>query len=297
MSDTDSTGGASHPIPQYYARKLYSRARSVLRSAAHLGFQLGTSRHYTIASVFVAVVSGAILLAGAHPGGNSSQSIYVLSLAPHPNEVALAEQRLWSDLTAQFHEAAQQTNTEVRVGYFGLCARLINQSGWECTKNGESLFTRLGPDATDTINILRLADDFKSSVLFPGLVIGAMALSVLCFIGLSTTIDWHRQSGRHVHSGSEISIVSSHSAVMRLCVASSALASVLMLAAALWQHVAAACAVAVIEGVAQGYISGCVGGAAASLVWLSFATTAMTTFGAWVMYRMAKRQDCLWEEA
>lgn len=112
----------------------------------------------------------AILLAGAHPGGNSSQSIYVLSLAPHPNEVALAEQRLWSDLTAQFHEAAQQTNTEVRVGYFGLCARLINQSGWECTKNGESLFTRLGPDATDTINILRLADDFKSSVLFPGLV-------------------------------------------------------------------------------------------------------------------------------
>jgi hypothetical protein len=94
----------------------------------------------------------------------------VLSLAPYPKEIALAEQDTWSNLTLQFHEAAQQTNTEVRVGYFGVCARLIDKSDWECTKNGESVFARFGPDATDTIDILRLAANFKSDVIFPGLM-------------------------------------------------------------------------------------------------------------------------------
>jgi hypothetical protein len=98
------------------------------------------------------------------------QGVYVLFLAPHPKEVPLAEQDLWSNLTVQFHGAAQQTNTEVRVGYFGLCARLVDGSGWACMENGDSLFTRFGPDATDTMNILPLADKFKSGVMFPGLV-------------------------------------------------------------------------------------------------------------------------------
>jgi hypothetical protein len=61
-----------------------------------------------------------------------------------------------------------------------------------------------------------------------------------------------------------------------------------MLAAALWQHVAAAGAVAVIEAVAQGYISGHVGGAAVALVWLSFTTTAVATLGVCGMVKIMK---------
>jgi hypothetical protein len=112
----------------------------------------------------------AVLLAGAHPRAGNLRGVYVLSLAPHRKEVALAELDLWSNLTVQFHGAAQQANTEVRVGYFGLCARLMDTSGWECMENGDSLFKRLGPDTTDALNIVRLADNFKSDVMFPGLV-------------------------------------------------------------------------------------------------------------------------------
>jgi hypothetical protein len=62
-----------------------------------------------------------------------------------------------------------------------------------------------------------------------------------------------------------------------MCIAASALASALMLIAALWQHVAAACAVATIEAVAQDYVVGHVGTVAAALVWVSFTTSAMAT--------------------
>lgn len=94
----------------------------------------------------------------------------MLSLAPYAKEATVTEQGLWSNLTVQFYEAAQQAKVEVRVGYFGLCARLINTGDWACTGGSGSLIVGFGPDATDAMDIMNLAERFKSEVILPGLM-------------------------------------------------------------------------------------------------------------------------------
>jgi hypothetical protein len=203
----------------------------------------------------------AVLLAGAHSGGSNLRDVYVLSLAPCAKEAPLSEQDSWSNITTQLYKAAQQANVEVRVGYFGLCARLIKADEWACIESSESLLTGFGPAAADSMDIMSLAERFKSDVVLPWLMsvrrerdnvnlveflgsIGAMALSLLSCVGLSTL----------------------SRATMRLCISVSALASALILVAALWQHIAAACAVAVIGTVIQDYVVGHVGTAGVALV-------------------------------
>jgi hypothetical protein len=97
-----------------------------------------------------------------------------------------------------------------------------------------------------------------------------MALSTLCFVGLSTFPGWQEEDDCRIKPFPGRSVV-------RLCTSASALAFTLMLAAALWQHIAAACAVSVIEAMSQGYVVGHVGIAAAALVWLSFVASAVAT--------------------
>jgi hypothetical protein len=103
-----------------------------------------------------------------------------------------------------------------------------------------------------------------------------MALSILCLVGLSAFPRWRAERDVRTGSFTHIKPLPSFS-VMRLCIAASALASALALIAALWQHIAAACAVAVIGAASEGYVVGHVGTSAVVLVWLSFFTTSVAT--------------------
>jgi hypothetical protein len=94
----------------------------------------------------------------------------MLSLSSRGGEVALTEQHMPSNLTDQLRKAAQQTNVEVRVGYFGMCARLTNASEWTCMSGSESLVRSFGADATDALGVLRLAERFKTDVVFSGMM-------------------------------------------------------------------------------------------------------------------------------
>ena len=81
-----------------------------------------------------------------------------------------------------------------------------------------------------------------------------------------------------------------------LCVVSSALSMMFMLASALWQHVAAASAKSLIEAGSQRFAVAHVGAAAMALVWLGFMFSAVVTlfFAALVLYY--KRLDRLYDD-
>jgi hypothetical protein len=106
--------------------------------------------------------------------------------------------------------------------------------------------------------------------------IGAIALSILCFIALASFPSWREETDER--TGSEIDIKPFPSGkILMLCVISSALTMMFMLASSLWQHVAAASAKSLIEAGSQGFAAAHVGGAAMALVWLGFMFSAVVT--------------------
>lgn len=109
--------------------------------------------------------SAAFLIAGTNPGTSSLNNIFILSLSPGIVE----ETEMQSNFTSQLREAALGTSLEIRVGFFGLCARRIGQEIWTCSSSRSSLAEALGPSVADDLNLLGIAEHFRSEVIFPGL--------------------------------------------------------------------------------------------------------------------------------
>lgn len=74
-----------------------------------------------------------------------------------------------SNFTSQLREAAQGTALEIRVGFFGLCARRVGQEIWTCGSSRSSLVQALSPSVPDDLNLLGIAEHFRTEVIFPGL--------------------------------------------------------------------------------------------------------------------------------
>ena len=100
--------------------------------------------------------------------------------------------------------------------------------------------------------------------------IGSIALSALSFALLATFPGWHKE--HDPRTGSDIDIKPFPSRpVSQLCMFALGMASLFSLAAALWQHVAAASAAYMVSTTSQGYLSGHVGATAMALAWIAFA--------------------------
>ena len=67
------------------------------------------------------------------------------------------------------------------------------------------------------------------------------------------------------------------------CCFALALASIFLLASALWQHVAAAAASSLTAAISQGFLQGSIGPTATALVWLSFALMTISFAGTLVI--------------
>lgn len=125
--------------------------------------------------------------------------------------------------------------------------------------------------------------------------IGAIALSVLCFVALTSFPDWHEENNGD--TGSEIWVKPFPSrSTLTLCLVGSALSMMFMLASALWQHVAAASTKSLIEAGSQGFAAAHVGAAAMALVWIGLMSSAVVTvyFAALLLYY--RRLDRLTDE-
>jgi len=108
---------------------------------------------------------------------------------------------------------------------------------------------------------------------------------MLCFVALTSFPGWHEEN--YGDTGSEVWVKSFPSRrLLMLCLVSSGLNMMFMLASALWQHVAAASAKSLIEAGSQGFAAAHVGGAAMALVWLGFTLNAVVTlyFAALISY-------------
>ncbi|KAK4557013.1 hypothetical protein LTR86_005994 [Recurvomyces mirabilis] len=127
-----------------------------------------------------------------------------------------------------------------------------------------------------------MADHFSNEVIFPGLLFGAIAFAVLCFVGLATFPGWHDEVDERTGSEIEVKPFPSRN-VAKICLFASGLATLLALTAALWQHIAAAAAASMVEEATGNGVSGHVGAAAAALAWLGFGLSGLATIGIAVM--------------
>lgn len=109
--------------------------------------------------------SVAFLVAGTNPSGRSLNNIFILSLSPG----SAGEVELESNFTSQLREAALGTSMEIRAGYFGLCARRVDLEAWTCSSSRAALIEAMGPSVPDDLNLLGIAEHFRTEVIFPGL--------------------------------------------------------------------------------------------------------------------------------
>ena len=125
------------------------------------------SRHPCQSTVYRLLLTStsAFLVAGTNPTARSLNNIFILALSPGD----VGETELESSFTSQLREAALGTSLEIKVGYFGLCARRIGLETWTCSSSHVALGEALGPNVPDALNLLGMADHFRTEVIFPGL--------------------------------------------------------------------------------------------------------------------------------
>nr|POE51864.1 hypothetical protein CFP56_26071 [Quercus suber] len=188
-----------------------------------------------------------------------------------------------SPSSSLFHQAASGGKVTVRAGYFGLCAQSGDQGSWICAAGASGLSLILVDGGrNDPLNALGLAERFKSDVVFPGLLIGAMAFTGLAFILLATFPGWHEENDARTGEMVDVRPFPNRQ-VSIVAFFALAMATVFMLASALWQHVAAASAATLIASTSQGSLSGHVGAAASALAWASFVLVILSCIGILVM--------------
>jgi len=107
----------------------------------------------------------AFLVAGTNPSASSLNSIFILALSPGSVEQTEVE----SNFTSQLREAARGTALNIRVGFLGLCAHQSDLETWTCSSIRSSLMEALGPSVPDALNLLGMAEHFRTEVVFPGL--------------------------------------------------------------------------------------------------------------------------------
>ncbi|SMQ48935.1 unnamed protein product [Zymoseptoria tritici ST99CH_3D7] len=234
--------------------------------------------HVLMILIMCSWILSALLLAGCTSSSSTTSSIYLLSITYHDRSDSSGA------ASTIFGNASTGGSVTVRAGYLGICARAADQEPWICASGASGLGMAFAGSGTerDPLDALQWAQRFKSDVVFPGFVFGAIALSALAFFGLSTFPGWHEE--RDTRTGSDIVVKPFPSRpVSRACLFLLAFASLFLMTSALWQHVAAATAASIISTSTQGYLSGSVGPAAAVLVWLALAFTAVAGIGILVM--------------
>jgi hypothetical protein len=147
----------------------------------------------------------------------------------------------------------------------------------------------------DSLNIIQWAERFKSDVVFPGFVFGAIALSAIAWLGLATFPGWHEEHDARTGEDIDIKPFPSRS-VSHMCLFMCCLATLFLLTSALWQHVAAATAASIISSSTQGYLSAHVGPAAATLIWLAWALLVLPGIGLLVLIWSIRLLDRLTDE-
>ncbi|KAF1813000.1 hypothetical protein P152DRAFT_503658 [Eremomyces bilateralis CBS 781.70] len=221
------------------------------------------------------ILSGeSLVLAGCTNSSSFGRSVYVLSLTYQHTAAPPTSTDLFRNISDILSTASESLDVTVRVGYFGLC--INDGSGWRCHRSVPGLGTTGAPN--DPLMVVEMGRRYKDEVLFPGLLIGAMGISLLVIVALSTFPGWHEETDEETGSVTEVKPFPSR-AVSQCALAATFLASFFTLISAMWQHVSAAAAIATLEVSLLGVITAHVGAVATAFVWLQLLLLVLVTLG------------------
>ncbi|PSN63716.1 hypothetical protein BS50DRAFT_623427 [Corynespora cassiicola Philippines] len=259
----------------------------------HIGF------HYLIiVAVALAAVFSIILLAGA--GSNSlGASVFLVQFGYSTPEATQNDYfGPWENITRSALKLSSQSKLRIRVGYFGVCGSGDDQGQWICKGSVSSLMATRR--FTDPLGIAKMAEDAKSEVFFPGLLLASTGLAFIAVILLIRYPGWQAgwQEEIKEDTGSDVSTKIEPYPFNNLilsCLSATALGAIFTLTSALWQHTAAATAATLLEISAVSAVKASVGNTGMALGWLAFVfwltSFIMVSMSIWAIILVNKFPD------
>lgn len=206
-------------------------------------------------------------------------NIYILRLS-YTNSTPSDLNSVTRALSETLDSAKGSSQLEVRTGYFGMCVR---QRGivWLCSSDANGLAQQIGPE-NDPLNLIGTASKFKDDVIFSGLLFMAVVIAFVCTTLLSTFPGWRAE--RDYNTGSDVDVKPFPSwPVSQVALAQAFVAAVLLLIAALWQHVGAVGSATMAETANYGNVKTSIGTGAMAMAWAGFTIEMCVTIGLLVM--------------
>ncbi|KAF1997859.1 hypothetical protein P154DRAFT_622081 [Amniculicola lignicola CBS 123094] len=223
--------------------------------------------HHVIMMIVVcAATVSAILVAGCG-SSHIGPRVYLLKLSYlNSEEPPNTTPGFWGNITVSAFEAVRSTHLTVRLGYFGICAK-DDRDSWVCRGNAAELTAIRRFE--DPLGITLTANKLKDDVFFPGLLLGSTGLAIVVLVLFCFFPSW--EEGRDFETGSDLGVMSfPNRRILKLCSASSGLATLFAFTSALWQHTSAAAASTVLEMTTGLVVKASVGTVGTALVWLGF---------------------------
>ncbi|KAJ5663109.1 hypothetical protein N7507_003840 [Penicillium longicatenatum] len=237
----------------------------------------------------------AILLAGCTTSDNLS-NVYLLSLRYTNNSEAVKPAQVSTLIQSTVYNISQTgsgSTFEVRAGYMGLCISQGDE-GRVCSSSAKTLAnivkaekasSATGNMTTETtpdpLNLILIAEEFRTKIVFDGLLYISVVLIFACFLLLSTFPGWHSET---LDGGSEVEVKPFPSRpVSQLALGIITLSFGFLFVSVFWQHINSSSTASMAETLTYGAVSGHVGTAAMVLGWFAVGLTASVTIGLLIM--------------
>ncbi|KAF2756301.1 hypothetical protein EJ05DRAFT_96853 [Pseudovirgaria hyperparasitica] len=225
------------------------------------------------------IVLLSVLLAGCSSYATMT-AIYPLSISYRNvsgNEAFSPSAQNLSATLASFKGNAMM---EVRIGYFGMCARQQNRI-WVCGVDGQGIKDQIGAE-NDPLDLIDTATSFKDDVLFSGLIFMSIVLTSFAVVLLSRFPGWREEQDASTGDTIDVKQFPSRS-LSHIALGFVFVASMVALISGLWQHIGAVAAAAMAERTGYGNVKASIGTVAIVLAWLGFTMLALTFIGLLVM--------------
>ncbi|KAK1676415.1 Ca2+ regulator and membrane fusion protein Fig1-domain-containing protein [Colletotrichum godetiae] len=234
--------------------------------------------HVMMITLVFPIILLSVLLSGCTAENLNGLCLISLSYSSEPSGTSSNQTETGSNSNTT---TADRPPLEVRVGYFGMCIKSMNQ--WVCSTNSRVLDsfaqrTQQG-EGSDSALLTLAADRFREEIIFKGLLFAPIILGFFVIFLLSLFPSWH-DSEESVASGREAVPTRAISILACFC---TFFAAFLYLIAVFWQHLSSPAAISMGKAFTGGAVVGSVGTGAMSLGWISVFLLLCTSFGLLIM--------------
>ncbi|KAL4900667.1 Ca2+ regulator and membrane fusion protein Fig1-domain-containing protein [Aspergillus multicolor] len=240
--------------------------------------------HVNMVFSAIAIVLLSLMIAGC--SSNFMRNVYILAFSYRADDgdIAIPNTVLNPSLYDVVANVSSTGALEVRVGYFGFCiasASLDAINGWVCKRDAAILASRLNA-AIDPLNLLAVAANFKDEVILSVIIIMATVLVFIGFYALGTFPGWHEEMDAE---GSLLEVKPFPSNLtIQLVMGCHLIASLFLIVAVLWQHIASVAYAANTELILGGAVHIQIGAAAVGMGWGAVGATILVTVAMTVLF-------------